>query len=413
MSWTRVTIGDLVDVGTAEIQTGPFGTQLSAGDYVDDGTPVINVRNIGLGGLRPQKLEYVNDRTSERLAAHLLAPHDIVFGRKGAVDRHLYVGADQSSWIQGSDCIRLRFIGADVVPRFVSYALLTETHRKWILAKAGNKATMASLNHDIIRRIVISVPSRAVQEATVDILASYDDLIENNGRRMALLEESARQLYREWFVRLRFPGHEHVQMIGGVPTGWMNLPLSACAEFRSGGTPSKARTDYWDGDVPWVSSGELTSLRIHNTSLNITTEAAKAGSRLVPPNTILAVVRGMSLAKEFRLGLAARTVAFNQDLKAICARPGVEPLFLFYALDSQRDAIRGRTGEASHGTKKLDTAVLAEVAILLPTGILQQLFGEQAASLHAQWDNLAKQNELLRTARDLLLPRLMRGELAV
>ena len=82
MSWRTLTVGDLVDVGPADLQTGPFGTQLRASDYVDEGTPVINVRNIGFGGLRPEKLEFVTEETSERLASHLLEPHDIVFGRK-------------------------------------------------------------------------------------------------------------------------------------------------------------------------------------------------------------------------------------------------------------------------------------------------------------------------------------------
>lgn len=156
MSWRTLTIGDLVDDGGAEIQTGPFGTQLKAGDYVDEGTPVINVRNIGYGGLKPEKLEFVTEETAERLSSHLLEPRDIVFGRKGAVDRHFYVGEEQEHWMQGSDCIRLRFLSADVVPRFVSYSFLTETHQKWMLVQAGNKATMASLNHDIIRRITLS-----------------------------------------------------------------------------------------------------------------------------------------------------------------------------------------------------------------------------------------------------------------
>src|SRR2546427_8115357 len=128
MSWQALTIGDLVDSGAADIQTGPFGTQLKASDYIDEGTPVINVRNIGFGGLKPEKLEFVNDETADRLATHLLQRRDIVFGRKGAVDRHLFVGEEQEGWMQGSDCIRLRFSTNDIVPRFVSYSFLTEAH---------------------------------------------------------------------------------------------------------------------------------------------------------------------------------------------------------------------------------------------------------------------------------------------
>ena len=91
MKWKEKTIGEFVEANMADIQTGPFGTQLKASDYVQDGTPVINVRNIGYGDLRADKLEYVPEHTAERLSAHILQDGDIVFGRKGAVDRHLFV----------------------------------------------------------------------------------------------------------------------------------------------------------------------------------------------------------------------------------------------------------------------------------------------------------------------------------
>src|SRR5215510_14834838 len=200
MSWQSLTVGSLVEAGVANIQTGPFGTQLKASDYVEEGTPVINVRNIGFGDLKPEKLEFISDETAERLAIHLLQRQDIVFGRKGAVDRHLFVREEQENWLQGSDCIRLRFSTDGVVPRVISYLLLINAHQKWMLAQSGNKATMASLNHDIIKRIPLRIPTPTVQQYIVDILSTYDDLIANNRQRMALLEEAARQLYREWFV---------------------------------------------------------------------------------------------------------------------------------------------------------------------------------------------------------------------
>ena len=103
MKWRDCLIGDFMSDGSAEVQTGPFGTQLKASDYVSDGTPVINVRNVGYADLRAEKLEYVADHTADRLRVHRLKENDIVFGRKGAVDRHLFVVKDQENWMQGSD----------------------------------------------------------------------------------------------------------------------------------------------------------------------------------------------------------------------------------------------------------------------------------------------------------------------
>lgn len=101
------TIQDLQDKGEAELKTGSFGTQLHARDYVKEGTPVINVRNIGFGDIREEKLEFISEETVQRLASHLLEPGDIVFGRKGAVERHVFIQSKQAKWFQGSDCLRL------------------------------------------------------------------------------------------------------------------------------------------------------------------------------------------------------------------------------------------------------------------------------------------------------------------
>jgi type I restriction enzyme S subunit len=234
MSWKSLLLGEMVDEGLINIQTGPFGTQLKASDYTEAGTPVINVRNIGYGSLKPDKLEHVPDAVCDRLEKHLLSKDDIVFGRKGAVDRHLLVQEPQSGWMQGSDCIRLRFLSNNIVPKFLSYSLLMEQHKSWILTQCSNKATMASLNQDVICRIPLKVPDLVVQKAIVEILSTYDDLIENNRRRIQLLEESARLLYKEWFVHLRFPGHEHMEIVDGVPEGWNKRPLGETLTLQRG-----------------------------------------------------------------------------------------------------------------------------------------------------------------------------------
>jgi type I restriction enzyme S subunit len=416
MSWRTISVGDLVDAGAADIQTGPFGTQLKASDYVDDGTPVINVRNIGFASLRPEKLEFVTEETAERLATHLLEPHDIVFGRKGAVDRHLYVGDDQDHWMQGSDCIRLRFIGADVVPRFVSYAFLTETHQKWMLAQAGNKATMASLNHDIIRRIALRLPIPAVQEATVAILSAYDDLIENNRRRMALLEQAARQLFREWFVRLRFPGHEHTHMTDGVPQGWEKRTFAdACASLE-------------DGD--WIESKDQGGedyrlLQISNIGINefvetgkfryVTTETFKRLNcrELVPGNVLIARMPTPIGRAWLVTEMPWRMITAVDAAIAVANEELADPYFLTYYLNSPASLEHCERRAVGATRPRIARRELAALPLVLPSRRLQTHFREWVEPMNLQRTTLYRQNEKLRAARELLLPRLMSGELAV
>jgi len=412
VSWRKLTIGDLVNAEAADIQTGPFGTQLKASNYVAAGTPVINVRNIGFGRLKPDKLEFVAEETVDRLVSHLLEPNDIVFGRKGAVDRHLYVNSEQQHWMQGSDCIRLRFLTEEVVPRFVSYAFLTNAHQKWMLTQAGNKATMASLNHDIIKRIDLRLPSRAVQDSIVNILSAYDDLIENNWRRMALLEETARQLYREWFVRLRFPGYEHTRIINGMPEGWERKKIGEIAECIGGGTPSTTVSTYWDdGDVTWVTPTDVTKNKhfvLLDSAKKITEEGLKNSSaKLIPPYAILMTSR----ASVGFFAIAGKEICTNQGFISIV--PGeltLSPYLLFHLSDRVEEI---RTMGSGSTYPEVSRSKFREFQVLVPKHALRVSFCEQTTELLRQIRVLKQQNGCLLTARDLLLPRLMNGKIAV
>jgi len=166
--------------------------------------------------------------------------------------------------------------------------------------------------------------------------------------------------------------------------------LGKCATFLSGGTPSKARAEFWEGDIPWVSSGEMTEERIHDTQLHISEDGARDGSRLVPGNTVLAVVRGMSLAKEFRVSITKREVAFNQDLKAFACQPNIDPEFFFYALLARRGTIRELATEASHGTKRLETGVLSGFEIPVPNDTRLQ---SRVAGILSAYDDLIENNQ--------------------
>ena len=163
----------------SELKTGPFGTQFSANEYILEGTPVINVKNIGYGDIITTGLDYVGIDTLERLADHKLREGDIVFGRKGSVDRHCLITKGQDGWMQGSDCIRVRFTDSFVLPDFVSYYLLTDA----VKAKINNSAvgsTMASLNTDILGDIEINLPSHEEQSKIAATLSAIDRKIRNN-----------------------------------------------------------------------------------------------------------------------------------------------------------------------------------------------------------------------------------------
>ena len=184
----------------AVVKTGPFGTQLSASEYSDEGIPVINVKNIGYGTIIEDDLDYVPDEVCQRLAQHQLQLGDIVFGRKGAVDKHAIITKSQIGWVQGSDCIRVRIYG-DIDSRYLNYLFDTVYFAEYVLLYAVG-TTMASINSDILTNSKILVPPITEQRCIADFLDSncrtLFEIIENKQSQLATLQQHKKSLIYEY-----------------------------------------------------------------------------------------------------------------------------------------------------------------------------------------------------------------------
>lgn len=188
-----------------------------------------------------------------------------------------------------------------------------------------------------------------------------------------------------------------------LPADWTTVPLGECGKWMSGGTPSTKNSSYWDGDIPWISSGSLTSFLISDSNRRVTAKGAKNGTRLVPARTILFVVRGMSLVSEFRVGITQQEVAFGQDCKAIRVHDGVHPEYLAYALDGLSPRVLRLVDRASHGTGRLSTDSMRKLNIPMPPMSEQQAI---AAFLGAIDDKMQVNRRLVATADSLALQNL-------
>lgn len=147
---------------------------------------------------------------------------------------------------------------------------------------------------------------------------------------------------------------------------WKQVALGDCAEWLSGGTPSKRSPEFWGSDIPWVTSKELHSRFIDDAEFKLTGLGVAKGSRTVPPEASLLVVRSMALQNGMMIGLTRRTVAFNQDVKGLIARPEIDPHFLYYSLWGNEHKLNALVDEASHGTKRLNTDQLQAFKIGVP-----------------------------------------------
>ena len=291
--------------------------------------------------------------------------------------------------------------------RFVFYSLLQSYEA---LKGLSRGAAQNNLNAAQVKAFKINTPPVHIQREIGDILSSYDDLIENNRRRMALLEESARLLYREWFVRLRFPGYEHTRIVDGVPQGWDSGTVSDFYETSSGGTPSRKVAEYFTGEIPWIKTQELSNGFITETGEHITDEALKNSSaKLFPNRTVLIALYGATVGE---LGITALPAATNQACCAVLHKdPRGHYAHAFLYFRENKEVLVGLSAGAAQ--KNISQQIVRGVPMVMPTNSLMSMFTDIVSPMFEQMLNLQLANQKLRTARDLLLPRLMSGELAV
>jgi type I restriction enzyme S subunit len=407
-----LTIGEMEQRGEASLQTGPFGTQLKASEYTSEGTPVINVRNVGFGDLRKDDLEYLPEGKAAKLWQHHLKTGDIVFGRKGAVERHALIDAASNGWIQGSDCLRLRLNSKSVSEKYLSYYLRTAAHQSWMQALCSFGATMSSLNQDILRRLTFPAPPLATQQRIAAILSAYDDLIANNQRRITLLECMAEDIYREWFVRLRFPGHESVKIEKGVPQGWGLVKTERAFKFYGGATPPRDTSSYWqNGDVNWFTPTDITGasgLFMSESSEKCTEDGLRnCSSTLFPANSVMMTSRATIGA----IGINLTPACTNQGFITCIPNEGYPLAYLYHWLKLGKPHFESLSGGSTFA--ELTKGTFKRMEILTPPQKLVEKFQAVIDPLFKTMEAAIKANASLKSTRDVLLPRLISGKLSV
>jgi type I restriction enzyme S subunit len=327
----------------------------------------------------------------------------VVIGRSGSIGGGQYTADD--FWPLNTTLWVKDFKGNN--PRFTYYLLKGIDFTRF---NAG--AGVPTLNRNHIAGLRVSSFSPAEQARIASILSAYDDLIENNRRRIQFLEESARLLYREWFVRFSFPGHEHVKIIDGVLEGWEKKKIAEVTDTYGGGTPSTKISEYWvGGNIMWFIPKDLTNndcLVLLDSEKKITEEGLKKSSaKMLPPEAILMTSR----ASIGYFGLYDGAACTNQGFISIVPRKDFLKLYLLHNLMGRKEEILSRAGGATY--KEINKTTFRNMSLAIPPDHLLKQFDSFAYDVVKQVKILKKQEAALKQARDLLLPRLMNGEIEV
>src|ERR1700737_3315985 len=210
--WRYLTLGEVCQKGGGEIQTGPFGSQLHAADYVPVGIPSIMPLNIGDNRISDQGIARIATADAERLSRYRVKVGDIVYSRRGDVERRSLIRKRESGWLCGTGCLRVR-VGNGADPEYAAHYLGHPSVREWIVRHAHG-ATMPNLNTSILSPCPFVFPPMAYQRAIASILNALDDKIELNRRMNETLEAMAQAIFKDWFVDF---GPTRAKMEGRAP----------------------------------------------------------------------------------------------------------------------------------------------------------------------------------------------------
>lgn len=289
------------------------------------------------------------------------------------------------------------------------YYFLAQEYIERSLYDLGLGAGQPNISPADIGRIDLYLPSLPIQRKIAAILSSYDDLIENNNRRIAILEKMAEELYREWFVRLRFPGHEKVKIVKGVPEGWEVKRIGECFTTFLGGTPSREMPSYWGGNIPWINSGEINNKRITHESEFITDLGySKSATRMMPIHTTVLAITGATLGQ---VSFTELEVCANQSVVGIYDDKDIFNYYIFGYIKSIIQNIIAKQGGG--GQQHINKDIVEKEHIILPNIELVNAYNKISSSIFKQIAYKYFSNKKLTFSRDRLLSRLMSGKIDV
>ena len=277
-------------------------------------------------------------------------------------------------------------------------------------------AAQPKLSQGNLRLIEIPLPPLPIQQRIAGILSAYDELIENSQRRIKLLEAMARALYREWFVHFRFPGHENHPRVpfplGEIPQGWEVKAVAEAFTISGGGTPSRKESAYWEGGtIQWYSPSDLTgagTMFMDDSSDHITERGLEQSSaRMFPPRSVMLTSRATIGA----IAINTHPACTNQGFITCLPNKHVPLYFLFHWLTENVPTFQLMASGATF--KEISRGVFKTIDFLQPPIELVEQFEAHATPLAEQILSLQRQVNNLRRTRDLLLPRLLSGQIDV
>lgn len=456
--WNTYRIEDIAD----KITIGPFGSRMKSDTYVESGVPVIRGTNLTGSKKFSGDWVFITEKLAKQLENCCVSNGDLVFPHRGSIGEVGLVDNQFPQYMMSSSLMKLRCNPNIADSEFIYYFFKSHQGRYELLKNASQVGT-PGIGQPLtsLKNIEIKLPSLREQRKIVKILSDLDEKIHLNNQINQTLESIAQALFKSWFIdfdpvrakiaakqegkdpelaamcvisgkseaELRqmakedfaelqataalFPDELVESELGEVPKGWEITNINAVtASIFSGGTPSTKDMTYWNGEIPWLSSGETRNKIIVSTEKSITETAVKKSStKLAIFGDILIASAGQGHTRG-QTSFNAIECYINQSIVALRANDKVSPYWLYYCLEPRYDEMRSLSD--SHSSRgSLTTKLLASMPVILPTKELVLSFDKLIKSMLTQQVKNLKETKILKETRDALLPKLLSGEIDV
>lgn len=383
----------------ADIQTGPFGSQLHKEDYVADGTPIVTVEHLGNKMFSEQNLPRVSNTDKNRLKKYVLKQGDIVFSRVGSVDRCSYVDQKHDGWMFSGRCLRVRPT-SEIDSEYLYYYFCLEETKQFVRNIAVG-ATMPSINTKLLGEVVVTFPELEQQKRISGILSAIDSKIEVNQKINDNLQQQAQALFKSWFLN-------YEPWDGTAPNSWLHGKLGDYANIKRGGSPRPIQEYLSDSGLRWLKISDVTGLQtpfIIDIKDHIIEEGLKKTVFLKAGSLVLSNSATPGIPKI----LDVDSCIHDGWLYFPESRFSNEYLYLYFKY------IRQQLVNLSNGSvfNNLKTDILKGYPTILPDEETLQHFDGIIKPMFLQMQNLTRESHDLMDLRDTILPRLMSGELDV
>lgn len=417
LGWDRTSIADLQARKRWALNGGPFGSKLVSKDYLNIGVPVIRGVNLPLDKrFNMDDFVFVSEEKANELLSNNAHPGDVIFTQRGTLGQVgiIPINSPHPRFVISQSQMKMTVDTSRVNATWLYYCFRNPLNQQELINRASSSG-VPHINLAVLREFEIFLPPLPIQHNIASILSAYDDLIDNNTRRIAILEEMARRIYEEWFVHFRFPGHEKVKMVdselGKIPEGWKVTHLSNLVDPQYGYTESTQ-------DKP-IGPKFLRGMDINKQSYIDWSQVPYcpiSDSEFQKYKLGIGDVIVIRMADPGKIGIVEKQVdaVFASYLVRLKIRDTrLTPYYLFYFLTGEcyQDYISG----ASTGTtrKSASAPVITGINLSLPPASLIDNFEKHVIPLRKLINVLIDKNSYLRTTRDFLLPKLISGEIDV